>query len=64
MSILTLCFFIRLKIFNVYFKNYMRTLNKLFLKIIKNTCLISIEIRRLFYQNIPNLKLTESLVMN
>ena len=64
MSLLTLCFFIRLKIFIVNFKNYMRTLNKLFLKIIKNTCLIYIEIRRLFYQNIPNLKLTELSVMN
>ncbi|MFT6191161.1 MAG: hypothetical protein ACJAYY_001034 [Paraglaciecola sp.] len=64
MSLLTLFFFIRLKIFIVNFKNYMRTLNKLFLKIIKNTCLIYIEIRRLFYQNISNLKLTEFSVMN
>jgi hypothetical protein len=64
MSLLTLFFFIRLKIFIVNFKNYVRTLNKLFLKIIKNTCLIYIEIRRLFYQNISNLKLTEFSVMN
>lgn len=32
MSLLTLFFFIRLKIFIVNFKNYMRTLNKLFFK--------------------------------